>query len=409
TTAPTISVVAPSNTNDNTPTITGTTDAAPGSTVTLVVTDSAGAVQTLTAIVQPGGSYSATPGSALADGSYTVTASVTDPAGNTGSGNGNGSIDTTAPTISVVAPDNTNDNTPTISGTTNAAAGSTVTLVVTDSAGAVQTLTATVQPDGGYSATPGSALAGGSYNVVATVSDPAGNTGTDREDGSVHVGVNNPPTANSSIISVAEESTNTSLGLTAPTDADGNPLTITVTGLPSVGSITLADGTPVSNGQVLTAVQLAGLQYDAPADLAAATATSFTYSVSDGTVTTMGTTTINVAPVNDAPITSSTTISVAEESTNTSLGLTAPTDADGNPLTITVTGLPSVGSITLADGTPVSNGQMLTAAQLAGLQYDAPADLAAATTTSFTYSVSDGTVTTAGTTTINVAPVNDAP
>jgi hypothetical protein len=127
------------------------------------------------------------------------------------------------------------------------------------------------------------------------------------------------------------------------------------------------------------------------------------------TATTTGTTTINVAPVNDAPITSSTTISVAEESTNTPLGLTAPTDADGNPLTITVTGLPSVGSITLADGTPVSNGQMLTAAQLAGLQYDAPADLAAATTTSFNYSVSDGTVTTAGTTTINVAPVNDAP
>ena len=185
--------------------------------------------------------------------------------------------------------------------------------------------------------------------------------------------------ASSSTITVAEESANTPLGLTAPTDVDGNPLTITVTGLPAVGTITLADGTPVTNGQVLTAAQLAGLQFDAPADLLASTSTSFTYSVSDGTATVNAGTTISVTPVNDAPVASSSTITVAEESANTPLGLTAPTDVDGNPLTITVTGLPTVGTITLADGTPVTNGQVLTAAQLAGLQFDAPADLLAST------------------------------
>ena len=47
---------------------------------------------------------------------------------------------------------------------------------------------------------------------------------------------------------------------------------------------------------------------------------------------------------------------------------------------------------------------MLTAAQLTGLQFDAPADLAAATTASFTYSVSDGTTTVNAGTTINVTP-----
>ena len=41
-TAPTITVSAPDNINDSTPTLTGTTDAAPGSTVTLVVTDANG-------------------------------------------------------------------------------------------------------------------------------------------------------------------------------------------------------------------------------------------------------------------------------------------------------------------------------------------------------------------------------
>ncbi len=221
--------------------------------------------------------------------------------------------------------------------------------------------------------------------------------------------VNDAPVASSSTITVAEESANTPLGLAAPTDVDGDALTITVTGLPSVGTVTLADGTPVTNGQALTAAQLAGLQFDAPADLLAATTTSFTYSVNDGTITVNAGTTINVTPVNDAPVASSSTITVAEESANTPLGLTAPTDVDGDALTITVTGLPSVGTITLADGTPVANGQVLTAAQLAGLQFDAPADLLAATTTSFTYSVNDGTITVNAGTTINVTPVNDAP
>ena len=68
-----------------------------------------------------------------------------------------------------------------------------------------------------------------------------------------------------------------------------------------------------------------------------------------------------------APVTSSTTINVAEESADTPLGLSAPTDVDSGSLTITVTGLPTVGTITLANGTAVANNQVLTAAELAGL------------------------------------------
>ncbi len=248
----------------------------------------------------------------------------------------------------------------------------------------------------------------GPASFTYTVSD--GNGGTSTATVAVTVTpVNDAPVASSSTITVAEESVNTPLGLTAPTDVDGNPLTITVTGLPTIGTVTLANGTPVTNGQVLTAAQLAGLQFDAPADLLAATTTSFSYSVNDGTTTVNAGTTINVTPVNDAPVASSSTITVAEQSVDTSLGLSAPTDVDGNPLTITVTGLPSVGTVTLANGTPVTNGQVLTAAQLIGLQFDAPADLLTATTTSFTYSVNDGTTTVNAGTTINVTPVNDAP
>ncbi len=189
-----ITVDAPDNTNDTTPTITGTTDAPTGSTATLVVTDANGNQQTLTATVQPDGTFSVDVTTPLAEGSYTVTATVTDPAGNTGTATDDGSIDVTAPTITVDAPDNTNDTTPTITGTTNAVPGSTVTLVVIDANGTQQTLTATVQPDGGYSVDVTIPLAEGSYQVTASVTDPAGNTGTATDDGSVDVTATGKPT-----------------------------------------------------------------------------------------------------------------------------------------------------------------------------------------------------------------------
>ncbi|MFQ1807442.1 retention module-containing protein, partial [Aeromonas veronii] len=94
-------------------------------------------------------------------------------------------FDGVPPSITVNAPDNTNDTTPTITGTTDAPAGSTVTLVVTDANGNQQTLTTTVQPDGSYSVDVTTPLAEGSYTVTATVTDPAGNTGTATDDGSV--------------------------------------------------------------------------------------------------------------------------------------------------------------------------------------------------------------------------------
>ncbi|WP_323908786.1 retention module-containing protein, partial [Aeromonas veronii] len=184
-TPPTISVVAPDNTNDTTPTLTGTTDAPAGSTVTLVVTDVNGNQQTLTAIVTPSGTFTVDVVTPLAEGSYTVTATVTDPAGNAGSATDDGSVDVTAPVITVDAPDNTNDTTPTITGTTDAPAGSTVTLVVTDANGNQQNLTATVQPGGSYSVDVTTPLAEGSYKVTASITDPAGNTGTSTDDGSV--------------------------------------------------------------------------------------------------------------------------------------------------------------------------------------------------------------------------------
>ncbi|TQQ31067.1 Ig-like domain-containing protein, partial [Vibrio cholerae] len=189
-----ISVDAPDNTNDTTPTITGKTDAAEGSTVTIEVTDAKGDKQTLTATVDKDGNYSVDVTTPLTEGSYQVTASVTDPAGNTGTATDDGSIDVTAPVITVDAPDNTNDTTPTITGKTDAAEGSTVTIEVTDAKGDKQTLSATVDKDGNYSVDVTTPLAEGSYKADASVTDKAGNTGKATDDGSVDVTATGKPT-----------------------------------------------------------------------------------------------------------------------------------------------------------------------------------------------------------------------
>ena len=239
-----------------------------------------------------------------------------------------------------------------------------------------------------------------------------GHGGTDTATVTVGVKpVNDAPVVDSTSLTVAEESVGTNLGLKAPTDVDGNPLTIKVTGLPTLGTVTLADGTAVTNGQSLTSAQLQGLKYNAPADYTAGQAVgSFTYSVNDGTATVNGQVTLGVTPVNDLPVVDSTSLTVNEESVGTDLGLKAPTDVDGDSLTITVTGLPTVGAVTLADGTAVTNGQSLTSAQLQGLKYNAPADYTAGQAVgSFTYSVNDGTATVSGQVALGVNPVNDLP
>ncbi|MDI6005294.1 VCBS domain-containing protein, partial [Cobetia pacifica] len=89
--APALTVDAPALTSDTTPTIVGTTDAEDGSTVTLVITDSEGNAQTVTATVE-NGTYTVDAETPLSEGEYGVEASVTDPAGNTAISNDVGAL-----------------------------------------------------------------------------------------------------------------------------------------------------------------------------------------------------------------------------------------------------------------------------------------------------------------------------
>jgi hypothetical protein len=153
-------------TNDPTPTIAGTSDVAPG-TVVVVAVDS----QTLTALVQSGGTWNITPG-AMTDGTRTVTASVIDPAGNPGTDSQSLTVDTAAPAVTIAGGPTalTNDATPDISGTASVALGATVTVTLAD-----ETLTGVVQSGGVWSVTA-AVLSDGPHRIIMTVSDAAGNS-----------------------------------------------------------------------------------------------------------------------------------------------------------------------------------------------------------------------------------------
>ncbi|WP_460234871.1 Ig-like domain-containing protein, partial [Aurantivibrio plasticivorans] len=117
--------------------------------------------------------------------------------------------------------------------------------------------------------------------------------------------------------------------------------------------------------------------------------------------------TLSVVAVNDAPVTTDNDVFTIQSSNDNGLNITAPTDFDNDDstLVITVTGLPTgIGSVMMADGvTPVTNGQVLTLAELTSLVFDAGSTQG---TDDFTYTVSDGDITTVGTTTIDVGTTN---
>ena len=258
--------------------------------------------------------------------------------------------------------------------------GNTLTIVaVTSGVGG----TAVLNPDGTVSFTPAADFSG-EASFSYTVSD--GTTTSEPATVTVNVApVNDAPVANPDTLGATEDTAVTYTAaqlLGNDTDADGNPLTIASVTSVSGGAVVLnPDGT-------VTFTPAANFNGDA----------SFTYTVSDGTTTSdPATVTVNVAPVNDAPVANPDTLGATEDTAVTYQAaqlLGNDTDADGNTLSIVAVTSGIGGTVVLnADGT-------VTFTPAANFNGEA----------SFTYTVNDGTTTSQpATVTINVAPVNDAP
>ncbi|WP_415636489.1 retention module-containing protein, partial [Pseudoalteromonas distincta] len=176
-TAPVITVNVIDETNNSTPPLVGTTNGVPeGTQVTITVTDSAGQVQTLTAVTQADGSWSVEVGTPLPEGDFTVDAQVSDSVGNLALASDAGVIDLTAPTVQINNINDTQDTTPTITGNAqDVPAGSVISVVITDFNGQTQTLLTQTNANGDWSIDVTTPLAEGQFEVDASVSDAAGN------------------------------------------------------------------------------------------------------------------------------------------------------------------------------------------------------------------------------------------
>ena len=341
-------------TNDATPTISGTTDAADGRILTITV---AGRTMTVAAA---GGRWAVTP-TTLDDGDYTVSVTVSAVGGNPGSASQALTIDTVAPVVVIAGGGTvvTSDPTPAISGD-GATPGSTVTVTV-----AGQTLTTTVGSDGTWSVTPTTPLPPGANEVTVTITDPAGNTGSGTQ-------------------TVVVEADDTTITIDGGTDAATDDDTPTIS-----GSTNAADGrvlTVTISDQTLTTV-IAGGQWSVDAAHLDDGEYTVTVSVSatDGTPA-AASQALTIDTVGGRPVATDQSVSTPRD-VATAITL-AGTDPDSDALTFAVTSPPAHGDLS---GTAP------------GLTFTPDAGYVGSD--SLTFTASDGTASDTGTVSIEVAPV----
>nr|WP_234082900.1 Ig-like domain-containing protein [Enterobacter quasiroggenkampii] len=231
-------------------TVSGSSSAEAGQTVTVSLNG-----KDYTTTVSADGSWTlnvpAADVAALTDGSVTVTASVSDKAGNPASVDHNLTVDVTVPevTINTVAGDDVinlaeHSQAHIISGTaTGAAAGDKVTVTIGG-----QTYTTVLDAAGNWSVgVPASVISGlsdGTVTVTASVTDAAGNTGTGSHNVTVDTGlpsVNFNAISDDNVLNAVEKGQDLSVSGTSANLAEGTVVTVTLNGK-NYTATTAADG-----------------------------------------------------------------------------------------------------------------------------------------------------------------------
>ena len=210
--------------------------------------------------------------------------------------------------------------------------------------------------------------------------------------------MNNPPSALAQAVSTGED---TPFAITLQgTDADNDTLHFVITTLPSLGTLhQTTDG--ITLDATITSVPALVLDagarviYRPPSDRHGLAMSTFQFAASDGKATsTPATATIDVLPVNDAPVARADTRMVTPGQILSPVRvLVNDFDVDGDPLRITSFTQPSLGNVAQnPDGT---------------LRYHAPSAPAEGAT-SFTYTIADSSgVTAEAGVAVTIAPVVD--
>jgi Tol biopolymer transport system component len=187
------------------------------------------------------------------------------------------------------------------------------------------------------------------------------------------VSVEDPPIAASFSVSLNEDTT-AAITLQG-SDGDGDPISYTIATQP-------AHGTLSGTAPALTYTPVANFNGQ----------DSFTYTVSSGgVISPPGTVTLQVAPVNDAPVALADTVTT-DEDTPVAITLQA-SDIDGQTLTFSIVTPPADGTLT---GGPGPGWTYTPAANVSGAR-------------SFTFRASDGALSATAVVGITINPVNDPP
>lgn len=201
------------------------------------------------------------------------------------------------------------------------------------------------------------------------------------------VTINFPPVVTNDAVTVLEDAAMFSIDVTAnDTDVDGNP-NDTVT-LVSIGTNDATKGTAVINGN--------SVDYTPVAD--ASGSDTFSYTVTDGTVTSTGSVTVTLTAVNDAPMVGVVgPFNINEDAINAaSVGVVTATDVDG-----VITGF-AIASGNTANAFAITANGLITVNDTTAIDFE--------TVTSFTLAITatDGTAISASQdVTININDVND--
>ena len=281
--------------------------------------------------------------------------------------------------------------------------------------------TLVIGADGSYTFTPNDVLGASETGTDVFTYTADGATATL----SIEVtGINDAPTALDNSITTNEDTNHVfSTGEFNFSDDDnsGSLNKIKITSLEDNGALQYYNGSTwvdVTENQEITAADITSgyLRFKPDANENGNSYTSFEFQVSDGTAysSSSSTMTINVTPVNDAPVSSASSVTTNEDTTYTfAADDFSFTDEEGDTLSsVTVSALSGSDGTFLLNGAAITDSTTVSKADIdAGLLTFVPdANENGSDYNTFTFTVNDGNDDSGSSTmTVNVTPVNDAP